>query len=181
MSGADGGFPEPPATVTDGEGREIDLRVFDGDPAVRDALVEMYVDFDPGDRAQGIPPVGEAAVRDWLDRLLDDEALNVVASHDGEPVGHATLVADPHQGYELAIFVSQAYQGAGVGTELIRHLLGYGAARGVERVWLTVERWNRPAVALYQKVGFETTSSERFEVEMTLDLSDYTESTGCEA
>ncbi|MFB6296848.1 MAG: GNAT family N-acetyltransferase, partial [Halobacteriales archaeon] len=72
--------------------------------------------------------------------------------------------------YELAIFVHHQYQGAGVGSRLIRHLLGEGERRGVERVWLTVERWNAPAVNLYEDVGFETTKAESFELEMALRL-----------
>jgi ribosomal protein S18 acetylase RimI-like enzyme len=72
---------------------------------------------------------------------------------------------------ELAIFVLQAYQRAGIGTSLIRTLLGYGAEAGVERVWLTVERWNRAATNLYEKIGFETSNAESFELEMALRLA----------
>jgi ribosomal protein S18 acetylase RimI-like enzyme len=163
-------YPTQPATFTDAEGREIALRAFEGDPEERAALEEMYCDFDPADRAQGIPPVGEEAVERWLVDLLGDGSLNVVAWDGDRAVGHATLVADRHEGYELAIFVAEAHQGAGIGTRLIRHLLGHGAANGVEDVWLTVERWNRPAVALYERVGFEVVEGESFELEMALSL-----------
>ena len=37
-------------------------------------------------------------------------------------------------------------------------------------MWLTVERWNDPAIALYRKVGFETTNTESFEIEMSIRL-----------
>jgi len=166
-----GPFPTPPRTFTDGEGREITIRVHEGRNGAADdafdALVRMYVDFDPADRAQGIPPIGERRVRDWLDVLMG--GFNVIAWHDDRAVGHATLVPDGAV-YELAIFVHQDYQHAGVGTELIRLLLGYGASEGVERVWLTVERWNQPAVSLYHSQGFETTEAESFELEMSLSL-----------
>ena len=172
-------FPTPPRTVEDGDGREIALRVVDGDDS--DALTEMYVEFDPADRAQGLPPVGEDAVQAWVAGLLGAEGAgdgparaepghNVAAWHDDRVVGHATLVPDGDGGHELAIFVHQEYQGAGIGTELLETLLGYGAQRGVEHVWLTVERWNRPAVAVYEKAGFEVTDAESFEMEMARDL-----------
>ncbi|MFB6352997.1 MAG: N-acetyltransferase family protein [Halobacteriales archaeon] len=169
-----GPFAAPPLTFEDGEGREVAVHRFgerlgDAD-AERAALAEMYGTFDPADRAQGIPPVGEAAIEGWLDRLLVADAVNVLAWHDDDIAGHATLVPDPDGAYELAIFVHQDYQGAGIGTRLIRALLGAGAAAGVERVWLTVERWNRPAVKLYEGVGFETTSTASFDLEMTLRL-----------
>ena len=56
--------------------------------------------------------------------------------------------------------------------------LGAGAADGFERVWLSVERWNEPAISLYEKVGFRASDTESFEHEMAIRLADQTESTG---
>ena len=164
-----GPFPEPPVEFADNEDRPITVRAYESDDL--EALVSMYVDFDPADRAQGIPPIGRDRIESWLATLVDGEALNVLAWHDDEVAGHATLVPDDTDAYELAIFVHQDYQRAGIGGRLIRNLLGAGAARGVERVWLTVERWNDAAVGLYESVGFERTGDARFEVEMTLRLA----------
>ena len=182
-------FPEPPLSFTDKEGREIEIRPYEGEDgngengskengngkaeSAKDeneefeAVVEMYTDFDPADRAQGIPPATESRVRDWFEGLL--AGLNVVAWHDDRAVGHATLVPDG-EAHELAIFVHQDYQRAGIGSKLIRGLLGYGRAEGVEKVWLSVERWNHAAVSLYESVGFETYGTESFEIEMSLRL-----------
>ena len=164
-----GPFPTPPTTLTDREDRDIEIRAYDGSDEEFEALVAMYDDFDPADRAQGIPPTGDRRIREWLDRVLGGECHNLVAWHDEAAAGHTTLVPDETD-YELAIFVHQTYQEAGIGTTLLEHLLGYGASRGVERVWLTVERWNKPAVSLYHKVGFETCNAESFELEMSLLL-----------
>lgn len=162
-------FPAPPRTVTDGEGREIRLRRTAR--ADREALVEMYLAFDPADRAQGIPPGDEAGIRGWLDVVIAERAVSVVAEHDGSPVGHVMLVPDSNDAYELAIFVLHAYQSAGIGTELVRTVLGLAQREGIERVWLTVERWNRPAIALYEKMGFQRTGDDSFELEMALRLA----------
>jgi ribosomal protein S18 acetylase RimI-like enzyme len=161
-------FPRPPRTVTDREDRDVEL--VSADAADRESVLEMYLSFDPADRAQGIPPAREEAIDDWLDTILSEDTLNVVAVHQGSVVGHATLVPDRHDEHELAIFVLQSFQGAGIGTHLVETLLGLGQTRGLEKVWLTVERWNDPAVALYKKVGFETTSAESFEIEMSIRL-----------
>jgi ribosomal protein S18 acetylase RimI-like enzyme len=161
-------FPAPPATVTDYDDREIDIRAADVDD--HETLATMYDAFDPEDRAQGIPPVREDQIRTWLDNLLADDCLNILAAHDGDAVGHATLVPDAGESYELAIFVLRDYQGAGIGTHLLEHLLGYAQTQGAEKVWLTVERWNDPAIALYKKVGFEMYNTESFEIEMTIRL-----------
>lgn len=161
-------FPRPPRTVTDREGRDVELLAADADD--HDAVFEMYCSFDPADRAQGIPPAREEAIDDWLDTILGEETLNVVATHEGSVVGHATLVPDRHDEHELAIFVLQGFQGAGIGTSLVETLLGLAQSSGLEHVWLTVERWNDPAVALYKKVGFETTGAESFEIEMSIRI-----------
>ncbi|PSQ00944.1 GNAT family N-acetyltransferase [Halobacteriales archaeon QS_4_69_31] len=163
-----GAFPRPPLSFTDGEGRAVEVR--ESGREDYEALVGMYEAFDPADRAQGIPPVAESAIREWLDNLLAMESLNVVATNEGEPVGHAILVPDDQGEYELAVFVLHEYQNAGIGTELLETLLGYGQERGVEKVWLSVERWNEPAIALYRKLGFETSDAESFELEMTIRL-----------
>ncbi|MDS0281960.1 GNAT family N-acetyltransferase [Haloarcula onubensis] len=161
-------FPGPPRTVSDREDRDVEILA--ADMAEHDSVLEMYLSFDPADRAQGIPPAREDAIEDWLETILGEDTLNVVAVHEGSVVGHATLVPDRHGEYELAIFVLQAFQGAGIGTNLVETLLGLAQSRGLEKVWLTVERWNDPAVALYRKVGFETTGAESFEIEMSIRL-----------
>lgn len=163
-----GPFPVPPTTFTDREEREITVRPYE--ESDYESLEAMYVDFDPADRAQGIPPSGEKRVAAWLETLLGSDTHNVVAVHDGDVVGHATLVPDGNEAYELAIFVHQHYQRAGIGKHLIRALLGHGAEQGIEKVWLTVERWNRAAAGLYQDVGFVTCGSQRFEQEMAIRL-----------
>ena len=167
--GVAGPYEAPPREFVDAEGRTIRIERYDGE---FDALVEMYLEFDAEDRAQGIPPIGEERVVAWLETLLSEECVNVIAWHEDDPVGHATLVSDLESAYELAIFVLRAYQDAGIGTQLIEALLGAGRAKGIEGVWLTVERWNEAAVALYRKVGFEPSDTSSFELEMAARLSD---------
>ncbi|MFD1563479.1 GNAT family N-acetyltransferase [Haloarchaeobius amylolyticus] len=177
-----GPFPSPPTTVEDREGRSIEIRAPEAfaDDALDD-VVEMYVEFDPTDRAQGIPPTGEDRIRNWLETIAED-SVTVVAYHDGDAIGHAMLVPDSDDPdaiaeksgieWELAIFVLQAYQQAGIGTILLENLLGHASDLGIRRVWLTVERWNNPAIALYERVGFESTGTESFEQEMAILLGD---------
>jgi GNAT superfamily N-acetyltransferase len=167
-----GPYELPPVTFEDRNGREIEVRRYDGGP---DTLVEMYRAFDPEDRAQGIPPMDETQIRNWLEKLLDEEFVNLVAWHDGSPIGHAMLVPDDEGASELAIFVLREYQDAGIGTGLIEALLGAGRGDGIEHVWLTVERWNKPAIALYRKVGFVPTNDGSFELEMAAELIDKAE------
>lgn len=163
------GFPTPPLTFTDADDREIEIRR--GDENTQDSLHAMYLGFNPEDRAQGIPPSRDDAIEEWLDSVVADDCLNVVAYHESDAIGHAMLVPDNTGSYELAIFVLRDYQGARIGTKLVRSLLGWGQEEGMHEVWLTVERWNDPAVRLYEKVGFETTDRQSFELEMGIRLA----------
>ncbi|NIB99592.1 GNAT family N-acetyltransferase [Halobacterium sp. R2-5] len=160
-------FPTPPETFRDGEDRRVEIRT--SGPDDFDELASMYAGFDAQSRAQGIPPADDRRRREWLDTLLD-EGTNVAAWHDGAPVGHAVLVPIDDAKAELAIFVAPEYQLAGIGSRLLRTLLGHGRSRGVECVWLTVGRTNRVANNLYQSVGFHTVNGGA-EREMELDLS----------
>lgn len=164
-----GPFPEPTHSFTDDEGRDIEVRVAQDDI---EALVSMYKAFNSEDRAQGIPPIREDPIRRWLDRVFEPKCLNTVAWHGNKAIGHAMLVPDEQGAYELAIFVLNEYQSAGIGTQLLKTLLGHGKENGLERVWLTVERWNEPAIALYKKVGFEMSGSESFEIEMAVRIAE---------
>lgn len=163
-----GPFESPPVTFEDAAGRTVKIREYTGGDF--EDFLEMYLAFDPKDRAQGIPPTNETRIREWLDRILTDDAVNVTAWTENRLVGHATLVPDGAEEYELAIFVLGEYQQSGIGTKLITALLGAGEDQGVEQVWLSVERWNTAARALYRKVGFEPSKTESFEFEMSLRL-----------
>jgi len=159
------GLPRPSKTFVDHEGRRVTIREYAGDAA---PLSEMYGHFDTDSRSQGLPPRGESRVREWVTDLLEN-GLNVVARHDGDVVGHAVLVPYEETS-ELAIFVRPSYQSAGIGTHLIRCLLGHGQANGLNHVWLSVSRDNRIAMNLYRSAGFEIRLRDRGEYEMERDL-----------
>lgn len=147
-------FPHPPLTFDDKEGREIDVREFDGD---LEGLLAMYGRFDNKARTQGIPPRTESRRRSWLEGLLEG-GIHLVALHAGRIVGHAALIPMDEDRHELIVFVRPEYQLAAIGSHLVRCLLGAGRSGGVDTVWLSVGKHNRVAKQLYQSVGFEAIS-----------------------
>ena len=127
-----GSKPAPGWAFTDAAGREVVLVVVDRfEGAELDALVGMYADLDRRHCAQGLPPRGRDAIRDWL---ADLPGLHLVARHDDRTVGHAALVPDGEGGHELVIFVHQSYHDAGIGTPLLGTLLAHAPTVGVETV-----------------------------------------------
>lgn len=158
-------FPRPPHAFTDGAGRAVRVDVYDGG---FDSLLAMYDAFEDADRAQGLPPRHEQGRRSWLASLLE-AGIHLVARHGTSVVGHAALIPMEDDRHELIVFVASDYRFAGIGTELVETLLGYGRANGVRRVWLTVRRHNRVARRLYASVGFRSVETGRV-CEMVRDL-----------
>ena len=158
----------PPVRFEDRAGRTVDLRAY-GDGPVGDefeALVDLYLTFAPRHRSLGLPPRGDARIRDWQDTVLRGHC--VVAWHGDRAVGQAVLVPDGGGDHEFAIFVHQDYHAAGIGTHLTHGVLALGRDAGVDRVWLLVEGSNRDAVTLYREVGFVLTGRQGPEMEMEI-------------
>jgi ribosomal protein S18 acetylase RimI-like enzyme len=160
----------PPLRFRDAEGREIALRRYGEGPVADElaALVAMYLAYDSSDRTLGIPPVTAERIREWQAHMLADHC--VLAWHGDRVVGQASLVADRDGTHELAIFLDGDYQGAGIGTRLTETLLSHGRERGVNDVWLLVERDNTPAIRLYREVGFVVTEDDGYDLEMSLSM-----------
>lgn len=134
----------------------------------REALSEMYERFDTADRAQGLPPVEETALEEWLDRIL--EGASVLAWDDDRAVGHAGLYPLEADRHELVIFIDGAYQGAGIGSALLSNLLEAYAERGGGTVLLSVEPTNEAAITLYRKFGFAVETETALEIQMRREL-----------
>ncbi len=154
---------------TDRKGREIVLRLYD--PCWEEALYEMYRTYDPTQQAQGIPPLHPVRLREWLGMLLR-EGINLLATCGDRVAAHAVLMPDQPGAYELAIFVHQDFQNAGIGSRLLAALVAHARDQGVEEIWLSVEAWNHRAIRLYRKVGFEKVEGDQWEQIWRLRLSD---------
>jgi len=140
-----------PADLTDELGRPFRVRLLE--PADRDALIAMYIDFEPKRTAQGLPPVGEEAIARWLDRVVP-QGIHLVAETDGEIIGHALLMPMGDVCAEFAIFLHQHHRNRGIGTAMNRLALETAREHGCARVWLSVQPSNRAAIRSYEKAGF---------------------------
>lgn len=143
---------DPPLQITDENSREIELRPYRESDF--ESLVGMYADFESAGRAQGVPPLDTPAIREWLDGILG--GLNVVACHGEDLVGHVSVVPDGTDRHEIAIFVHQAYQRAGIGSSLLAAGMGQAKRAGVTYVWLSVEASSRELHRFYTRAGFTT-------------------------
>lgn len=119
--------------------------------ADRDALVAMYLSFEPKGAALGLPP------RKDPQRWLGDLAVypNFVVYAEGRVAGHAVLCPEDGSG-EVAVFVHQDYRGRGLGKMLLTELIDEARRLGLERVWGMTELDNFAMLGLARSLGFRT-------------------------
>ncbi|OLD14752.1 MAG: hypothetical protein AUI97_00940 [Crenarchaeota archaeon 13_1_40CM_3_52_17] len=98
---------------------------------------------------------------DYLQRVVAKQVFPIVCEDEliGEPVGSVDLFGSSAQVMQhsmaTGIYVRPDYQGLGVGTMLMEAAKTLAMRLHLGRVWLSVFDGNRPAIALYQKTGFE--------------------------
>ena len=73
-----------------------------------------------------------------------------------EPVGYAVLMMVLDEAHILNISVVSSRQSCGFGRRLLDHLGRVAREAGARQLFLEVRPSNAPALALYQRAGFET-------------------------
>jgi ribosomal protein S18 acetylase RimI-like enzyme len=128
------------------------------DPNDLDQLVELHRAFCEVDDH----PFDDRRARAGFAGLLDDDRNGVVWIVD-EPGAYAVLTwgwsieAGGAEAVLDEIFVID--RGAGVGSQLIDHVLADGRRRGLARIFLETEAANTRGRALYERHGFVTDDS----------------------
>ena len=89
-----------------------------------------------------------------------DPSLAFLAEVDGEPAGELVAIADVERGYIASVGVLRAFRGRGAAKALLRRAFAELAARGHERVELSVDASSPTgAVALYEGMGMHVARS----------------------
>ncbi len=110
------------------------------------------------DRVYEIEKAGKASPWTW--KQLASEMLNRplsrprVALVQGRPVGFlmAWFVAD--EVHIINLVVDPAFQRRGIATKLLEDTLKRAREHGARKIYLEVRQTNRPAIRLYEKLGF---------------------------
>jgi ribosomal protein S18 acetylase RimI-like enzyme len=92
-----------------------------------------------------------------------DTAVFLVAESAGQVIGEGIALVrrsgPAASGRIYSLAVDQGHRGRHVGEQLLTTMVDQLAARGVGRVYLEVDRTNAAAIALYRRLGFETTDT----------------------
>lgn len=157
-----------PATLADKEGRMFTVRALRPDD--RAALEDFYDGFDPKRAAQGLPPEGRARISRWLNGILKS-GTHMIVEREGRLAGHAMLMpTDDPETAEYAIFLAREMRGQGVGTQVNRLSVEIARTLDLQRLWLSVEPHNRPALRSYEKAGFRFRPGTIYSPELEMEL-----------
>lgn len=124
------------------------------------ALLEYFGSLPPEDRLCLKEDVTDPKVIDnWIYELDYDNVLPLIALHNGNIVGDATLHFNPigwtkHQG-EVRLTTSTQYRVRGLGTILVQNLIDIAASLGLEQISIEIPPMLDKAFYLFEKMGFK--------------------------
>jgi ribosomal protein S18 acetylase RimI-like enzyme len=96
------------------------------------------------------------------DSLLRHLPATHVIELDGEPIGTLRLEQDEERVGVYGFAVDPAWQGKGIGREVLGHTCRALRAQGVDRITLEVETENAHALGLYTSLGFVPEAGEDY-------------------
>ena len=127
------------------------------EPASHFTHAELAAIFNAGYEGYFTPfTLDEAAFRFMVTTFDDDLGASRVLLVDGEPAGICKLAIRADRGWIGGLGVTAAHRGKGLGEALMREVIDVAGKRGLRELWLEVLTPNVPAIALYEKLGFET-------------------------
>jgi len=132
--------------------------------------LQMYDNYKPLGSVQGLPPIDNEKRHQWLQGTINN-GTNLLALFEDTVIGHASLFAIPVNWAEYFIFIHQDFQRQGIGTAISYYVIDWAHQEKLSTIWLSVERKNHIAIALYRKVGFKRIGSTDDCLEMMLTIT----------
>jgi len=124
------------------------------------ALLEYFGSLPPEDRLCLKEDVTDPKViENWIFELDYDTVFPLIALHNGNIVGDATLHFNPigwtkHQG-EVRLTTSPQYRVRGLGTILVQNLIEIATRLGLEQISIEIPPVLDKAFYLFEKMGFK--------------------------
>jgi RimJ/RimL family protein N-acetyltransferase len=98
-------------------------------------------------------------IREVLDRVEKDEAVNVIAEADGKIVGSGGVVRgkynDTNRHGSLGLTVSGKYRGRGIGGKIIQTIVTESRRLGLNSIDVEFLATNKSAERAYKRAGFK--------------------------
>lgn len=136
-------------------------------------LWEMFSTLSKASLDNLVEPFTRERIEGWTSNIDYSKNLPILALVEEKKrvIGSASLSfysseANRHKA-ELGITIHDDYQGLGLGTVMISHLLGIASKKGLRKVFLLVNTTSSRAIHVYQKCGFKIEA--RLEKEHSLE------------
>jgi len=100
----------------------------------------------------------------WVTLTYADQEIHsfVIKSEDWIiGMGNLKIIPDTKRAHAYHIFIDPNYRQQGLAEKMVRHLELLGRSEKMEIMTLRVVPKNKPAVKLYEKLGFEETASSK--------------------
>jgi len=86
--------------------------------------------------------------------IIDNHLATFVVFHEEQSIAYGHL-DEEEETIWLGIAISEPFQGKGIGTLMMSHLLTFARIEKIPSIKLAVDRDNEAAIPLYQKFGFK--------------------------
>ncbi len=95
---------------------------------------------------------------------MRDGVLWEIAESDGASVAFLSLTLEGDEAKLNKLYVLPEHQGRGIGGEMLRHVEALAASRGVQSIWLQVNKQNERARRAYESAGYRVERAAVFDI-----------------
>ena len=136
------------------DGRAVTLRFLVCED--KQGIVEFFASMSAKALEWAMPPYADEVVDRWISNI--ENMIALVAIYDKRIVGYAMIskgTRERRRGVgDLAMYLHQDFQNAGLGTAMLSRLLNLAEKEGLHRIGVHVVADNKIAIHLYEKFGF---------------------------
>jgi RimJ/RimL family protein N-acetyltransferase len=137
------------------DGRQVTLRFLNAND--KNALFQMFSTMSAEALEWSMAPYTIEVIDRWIGNI--PHLIALVAEYNDKIVGYAVIYKYPHQRRrgigDLAIYLHQDFQKAGLGTAMTEKLLQLAKDEKMHKIELTLVADNEIAKNLYLKLGFK--------------------------
>ena len=91
--------------------------------------------------------------------LMKKGAVFVLLMDEDRPLGFCEYVKEETRLFLSKFYIEKDHRGQGLGKLLFQNCVEYAKENGLDRIYLTVNKYNTPSFEIYRHLGFEVIES----------------------
>ena len=134
-------------------------------------FIEYYNDLIGPDQAHYMAELflSEKAIRD----LLNEGAIFKLVKDDDQILGFYECKKEENRVFLSKLYVDRPYRGNGIGRMMFEDLLDYTRSCGLNKIYLTVNKYNTPSYNTYLHLGFKVIDAVENDIGHGYIMDDY--------